>query len=29
MPKWAKIALTGAIISVAVDYFLRPSLDKL
>lgn len=28
MPKWGKIALYGAGIAVAVDYFLSPSLRK-
>lgn len=29
MPKWGKIALSGAVIAVVVDYFMRPTLNKL
>lgn len=28
MPKWAKLGIIGAITTVAIDYFLRPSLNK-
>jgi hypothetical protein len=28
MPKWAKIAVTGALIAVLVDYFAKPTLGK-
>lgn len=28
LPKWAKIAIAGAIIAVATDYFLRPTINK-
>jgi hypothetical protein len=28
MPKWARIAMYGAIIAVSVDYFIGPTLRK-
>jgi hypothetical protein len=28
MPKWAKLAVAGAITTVAIDYFLKPSVNK-
>lgn len=28
LPKIARIAIAGAILAVAVDYFLRPSVSK-
>lgn len=28
LPKWARIAIAGAVIAVATDYFLRPTLNK-
>lgn len=28
MPKWGKMALYGAVITVAVDYFLGPAIRK-
>lgn len=27
MPKWAKIAVVGAVVAVSVDYFLRPTIN--
>lgn len=26
MPEWGKIAVVGALVAVAVDYFLKPTL---
>jgi hypothetical protein len=28
MPKWAKLAIIGAVTTVAVDYFIGPTLRK-
>lgn len=28
MPKWAKIAIAGAVITVSLDYFLKPTVHK-
>lgn len=29
LPKWAKIAIAGAVIAIATDYFLRPTINKM
>lgn len=28
MPKWTKIAVAGGILAVAMDYFLKPTVNK-
>lgn len=29
LPKWAKIAIAGAVAAVAVNYFINPTINKL
>lgn len=29
MPKWAKIAIAGAIAAVVINYYINPTIDKL